>query len=520
MKRKKFEAENQLGQYRRRFRIAFRYQYNISETQEDIYSFTHQHCGDWHVHSGDALPACRLRDEKGRHIGVVLGIAVGPLGLLSKASPFIPLDSTHPQFWKKFEDYIIDVAGRYAFVLTRGTQTRVYVDPVGMIGAVYNEDDRYIAASPLLAIKRPVEQNPKFDPSIVEEHGGKYSLFHTVDAHVKRLMPNHYLDLSDFKEYRFWPNTENFVEPKQTRLAIYAEIAARTLFNVSAISAAFKCALPISGGQDSRLLLAMAKSNLHNIEQIYTHINNYATRIDSAIGQTLCSTIGINHESHDRRKYSMQRWETVLTKQLFNATVGYPSPAPKEYLNGVIKGVEDGSVILRGHQTDLLRAVYVFAPEDRWHEVNWQLERLLIVPRQMFDQNIVDTFKDDFLNWQSTLPKNAKKKAADFMFLEIYYNSTVGAMFPALWRNFYVSPYNSRRLISLSLSFPEDVRRKSEPVFDIIQHFAPDIARVPFDYEIGSKISLMGDLEHLKKITKERLESTTKRLSILDSETG
>jgi len=55
MKRKKFEAENQLGQYRRRFRIAFRYQYNISETQEDIYSFTHQHCGDWHVHSGDAL---------------------------------------------------------------------------------------------------------------------------------------------------------------------------------------------------------------------------------------------------------------------------------------------------------------------------------------------------------------------------------------------------------------------------------------------------------------------------------
>jgi hypothetical protein len=259
--------------------------------------------------------------------------------------------------------------------------------------------------------------------------------------------------------------------------------------------------LPISGGQDSRLLLAMAKSNLNNIEQIYTHINNYATRIDNAIGQTLCSAIGINHESHDRRKYSMQRWETVLTKQLFNATVGYPSPAPKEYLNGVIKGVEDGSVILKGHQTDLLRAVYVFAPEDRWHEVNWQLERLLIVPRQMFDQNIVDTFKDDFLNWQSTLPKNAKKKAADFMFLEIYYNSTVGAMFPALWRNFYVSPYNSRRLISLSLSFPEDVRRKSEPVFDIIQHFAPDIARVPFDYEIGSKISLMGDLEHLKKIT-------------------
>jgi hypothetical protein len=518
MNHRKFEAENQLGHYRRRFRRAFRYQYNLSTEQEDIYSFAHQQCGDWHVHNGDGLPVCRLRDKNGRHIGVVLGIAVGPVGLISETSPFIPLDSTQQQFWRKFEEYIVDVAGRYAFILVRGSQTRMYVDPVGMIGAVYNKEDRYVASSPLLAIKRPVRQNPKFDPTIIEKHAGKYSLFHTVDVGVKRLMPNHYLDLSNFKEKRFWPKTENFVEPGQTRMSIYSEIAARTQFNVNAISPNFTCAMPISGGQDSRLLLALAKSNLHNIEQIYTHINNYATRIDDAIGSALCETIGVDHETHDKRQYSMKRWETVLTNQMFNVSLGYPSTAPKEYLNGVIKGVEDGAVILRGHQTDLLRAVYVFAPEDRWREAEWQLERMLIVPRPMFNTDVIDTFKEDFLNWQSTLPKNALKKAADFMFLEVYYNSTVGTIFPALWRNFYVSPYNSRRLISLSLSFPEVVRRNSEPVFDIIQRFAPEISKIPFDHEIGAEISLLSDQEHVEKITKKRLSSTTKRLHAIDLE--
>ena len=511
-----FEAQKQLSPHRRRFRVAFRYQYNISQQQEEIYSFNHQRCGDWHVHSGESLPTCRLKDIKGRDIGVLLGIAVGPLGLLCETAPFIPLDSKHPQFWKKFEEYIIDVAGRYGFLLTRGRQPRMYTDPVGMIGTVFNKEDRYIAASPLLALKRPVIQNPKYDPSIVLEKGGKYSIFHTVDAHVKRLMPNHYLDLNTFTEHRFWPKTEDFIEPEQTRLSLYTDIAARARFNIGAIAAEYECAMPVSGGQDSRLLLAFAKPHLHNIEQVYTHINNYSTRIDDAVGQALCNAVDKKHESHDRRVFSMRRWESKLTRALFNASVGYPSNAPQEYLNGVIKGVKEGSVVLRGHQTDILRAVFVFAQKERWEEVDWQLERLRIVPRADFGQDVVDIFADDFKAWQATLPDNAMEKAADFMFLEVYYNSTVGAIFPALWRNFYVSPFNSRRLIALSLSFPERVRRKSEPVFDIIHQIAPELSGIPFDWEIASDIALMDDKEHVEKITKKRTDSTTNRLDDLN----
>lgn len=515
MDNRPFEAQRQLEQYLRRFRIAFQYQYNISAQEEDIHSFSHHACGKWHVHCGAQLPTHRLKDIQGRDIGLVLGIAVGPLGLLDEKSPFLPLDSTHPQFWKKFEDYIVDVAGRFAFVITRGAATRMYVDPVGMIGAVYNKQDRFVAASPLLALKRPVEQNPKFDPKSIKEDGGKYSLFHTVDRHVTRQMPNHYLDLSTFKEHRFWPKSGNFAEPERSRLSIYSEIEAIAKSNIGAIAAAHTTSMPVSGGQDSRLILSFAKPHLQHIDQVYTHINNYATRIDGAVGKALCEKVDAPHESHDKKHFEMRKWETVQTEQMYDVAVGFPSNAPKEYLNGVIKGVTEGSVILRGHQTDILRAVYVFAPETQWRDVDWQIERLLIVPRTKFTPDVVDAFEDDFKTWQATLPENAMKKAADFMFLEVYYNSTVGATFPALWRNFYMSPFNSRRLIGLALSIPEKSRRKSEPVFDIIQRSAPELATVPFDFEIGSQIDLLSDEDHVHSVTLKRRRRTFRRLKDL-----
>jgi hypothetical protein len=508
-----FEAQRQWVFRLGSFAEHFRYQYVISRQVEEIEGFQHLDCGDWHLHTGASLPVTVLTDIKDREIGAVIGIAVGPEALLGPRKAQLPVNSFSKNFWNDIEKYLTDVAGRYAFVLTSRGQTRLYTDPVGMIGAVYNAEDGFIASSPLLAIKRPVIPNPAFDLEMIETGGGRLSLFHTLDAHVRRLNPNHYLDFKTFEETRFWPRDEAFDTPPDTPVSIYSEIISRAQFNIGAIAEAYPCSLPISGGQDSRLLLGFCGPHLKKIQQFYTHINNYATRRDAAIGSELCRAVGVDHDIHDKRDFALTRKEVRLSTRAYQIGYGAPVSPPKEYLNGVIQGVPDGNVILRGHQTDILRAVFVFQPKEKWHEPDWQIERLLIVPRDQFDTAVADRFRDDFRTWQDTLPASAKHKAADFMFLEVYYNSTVGASFAAAWKNFYVAPFNSRRLISLALQFDETDRRASRPVFELIELMDENLSKVPFDFEWKVALDQIGDPAVHEEQTRVRRRRTNKSLA-------
>lgn len=497
----------------RKFGRAFRFQYVITQAKLDIPQFQTFARMSWTLHTGPDLPVCELFDRDEAFLGYLIGIAVGPDGLIDKASNRLPVSQNDPGFWDAFEAWLVDAAGRYAFVIEVAGETRLYCDPVGMIGAVYNAADRLVAASPKLAIFDDLRPNPKFDLDVIRNHAGKFSLFHTVDERVRRLNPNNYLKLNDFSEHRHWPRGEHFRVSGDKMLGLFDEIYDRAAFNIAEISRAYPVSLPVSGGHDSRLLLAFAKDHAAQINQFYSHVNNYSTRRDAAIGGELCKAIGVPHEVHDWRESSTEKWEVNEARAFWQATFGIDSPLPAEYENGVIKQVPRDNVIMRGHQTDLLRAVYVFKSKAYWKDADWQIKRLLIVPGKLFNREVFDRFEAEFYAWQDTLPGNAMEKAADFMFLEIYYNSTVGATFPALWHNFYLSPFNSRRLIGLSLSFTEDARRAGRPVFDIIERRTPELSAIPFDFELNPDLAFIGDLDHYREATGKRVSASRKRLS-------
>ncbi|MBY6067057.1 hypothetical protein KUW17_09925 [Leisingera aquaemixtae] len=486
----------------------------ISPTHEEIHSFSHHTCGQWNIYAGRGLPASSLQDAQGRPVGVLLGIAVGPAGLLTGPQQRLPLDSSAAEFWDRLEALIVETAGRFAFIVECGGQTRLYTDPVGMIGAVYDPVSRRIAASPLMALDRPLIPNPKFSLDVIQNHGGKISLFNTADKDVRRLNPNHYLDLRTFREHRFWPRGGDSFAAPQDPLEVYDRIYAQASASIGAIAAAYPTALPVTGGQDSRLLLTFAKPYTDRIRHYYSHINNYATRRDAAIGSLLCQRLGLQHEAFDKRHHSLAENEIRKRHNIYHLTTGTPAQPPQEHLNGTADALPEGTVILRGHLTDLLRAVFVTRPQALWDTAYWQIKKLLIVPKSMFGPQTAARFHDDFTAWQQTLNAPARSKAVDFMFMEIYYSATVGAVFPALWQHFYVSPFNSRKLIALSLSFAEKHRVTSEPVFDIIERFAPQLSDVPFDFETPPSLdSLYGSNGGFSTLTCNRRQAAMARLA-------
>ena len=507
-----FQAQQQWNYRYGPFAERFRYQYVISRSTESLEGFAENEVGAFKLYTGKDLPIHQIKDASGARVGYVIGIAVGMKADSTDHVLRLPFKKNSKTFWDQFERLLIDAAGRYAFVLHAAGQTRLYTDPVGMIGAVYNPEDGFVASSPMLAIKRPLRPHPKYDFDVIRELGGKLSLFHTADRDVHRLNPNHYLDLDTLVSERFWPRDEQFAPEPDDPTSIYHEIIDTARAHIGAIAQAYPCSLPVSGGMDSRLLLGFAGKHLKKIDQFYTHINNYATRRDAAIAAELCRVCRVDHEIHDKRHFGIARREIRLNKHAYELTYGAPASPPREYQNGVIYGVPEGNVILRGHQTDLLRAVYVFRPEEEWTNPDWQIERLFIVPRRHFNTEVADRFRDDFIAWQSSLPAAAKKKAADFMFLEVYYNSSIGASFPALWRNFYMSPYNSRRLITLSLQFSEDRRRASVPVFELIEMMSSDLSQVPFDFEAPVSLEVEDEWRKGASSTEKRRERTVKSL--------
>ncbi|GKT32044.1 hypothetical protein ADUPG1_006312, partial [Aduncisulcus paluster] len=200
----------------------------------------------------------------------------------------------------------------------------------------------------------------------------------------------------------------------------------------------------------------------------------------------------------------------------FHAALGFKKKLTRDVAHGLHECLEDGMVILRGHQTDLLRAVFIDKlGEEGRNKLRWQVKRLLIVPGKAFDRKTYKTFLPEYKNWVETLPENAAKRQVDLMFLEIYYSSTIGLIFPALTRNFFMSPFNSRHLISLSLSIEEGYRKNSFAVNDIIFQIDPELHDVPFDYEFGgADLGRIDDEQAMAELTAARRKASERRAAL------
>lgn len=468
------------------FRRLFRYQYVISMRPLDVPQMRRHLFSGVNLYRGDATSLTRLNDSKGTQIGLLLGIAVAPEGLLGESHDIPGLDAEDPAAHDRFEEWLVDLAGRYTILLCIGTERRIYSDPVGMNGVVYNPVTRRVAASPLLCIDREVQPNPLFDHDLMASEGGRLSLFQTRDAEVMRMNPSFYLDLENFQEIRHWPRDAQFHHDPADYPAAIDKIIATARHNIGAIAAQHQTAMPLSGGRDSRLLLAMTGEQAHRIGQIFTHVTNFSTQQDSLLAGQLTETLGLPHEVHHARNTLRGREARLAEKSArgYQIASGVLTAAPDELRTRVQIKLKANAVVLRGHQTDMLRAVFVpYADKHRWKDLDWQIRKLLIVPGARFDENIAKRFRPLYSNWLKTLPPAARDKQPDFLFLEIFYSNSLGTMFPALSHAFYMSPFNSRRLIALSLGFDDAYRIAGHPVNDILARCAPRLLDIRFNTE-------------------------------------
>lgn len=497
------------------FAEIFAYQYLVAPRGTHLDGMDVINFGKISINVGRKLNRAAIMDAKGRVFAFVLGIAVDKSGLIKGKHQLDQLDLDDPKVFSRFAEYLDDVAGRYVFICRAGIEQRIYTDPVAMIGCVYDARTKRAGSSLNLVLDDAPELHPLYDHEVNEKRGGKYTLFHTRDAHARRLNGSFYLDLYNMIETRFWPRVSEFEKPRSEYGAIYDEIIATARHSIGAITGNFKTSLPLSGGRDSRLIAGIAGEHVKEVDQVFTHITNFATRYDASIAALMADHLKVDHQIHSWRQPPPPKRSRFGYRQdvrSFQTAVGAPLSLPDEIDRNVHQFLEPDHVVMRGHLTDLLRAVYVFTGRRRrWKDLDWQIQRLFPVPTQEFNEDVYQRFLPDFVAWRRTLPPAAMDLPLDFMFVEVYYNSTVGATFNGMHKQFYTSPFNSRRLIELSLAINVDYRRTMKPVDDLLYRIDPDLCAIPYYKEAGGDLTQLNKEHDWKEHSEQRMRDVKAR---------
>ncbi len=422
-------------------------------------------------------------DANGLEVGLFLGIGVTSAGDVVKGGLNIRSAAGADGFWDQLEKEVEGIAGRYALVLSVGDDQRMYFDPVLDLSVVYDPQAQVVASSLLPALTRPLQDNPRISDAMIRTQGCNVGLQNTRDAHILRAIPNHFLDLKEFALHRHWPRGDEVFEAEPDRTKDIAQQISNRLAQVfGALVQSYDCVVPVTGGQDSRNLIAAGHKHLGHVKTFFTHKTNKMSGYDCDIAQMIMERLGLPLQIIDVSLPEISgRYSGYQLRRLrkdFYGRVGFEA-LPLLEIAMAIDNAPPGELLLRANVMDMLGAnqYTMFHTEGRFDMLH-ALRKLHLEPRGNTDE--VSKWGKDYLAWSKTLPANTSNRTYDFAFMEQLLPNTLGARFNGSPRQFYVNPFADRAQITAALSVSPKFRRSRELYKTVLSLADPDLSGIPF----------------------------------------
>ncbi|MBO9402861.1 hypothetical protein [Shimia sp. R9_3] len=458
------------------FEATFRNQFLLTQNRTlDVPEWTEKSLNGWHLKHCQDLPVAKVVSATGLPIGFILGVAVDSDGHCVDGTQTLPCEETSVNFWDVVERYVIGLAGRYVAIFLTNDAQRVYTDPVADYAVVYDPDARIVASSLCLCLDREIHPNPIFPWQEITGRRKQYSLGHTRDFGVKRLLGNHYLGLRDFRPKRFWPRHDTDLEtrPEDQVNEVVASINERLSQNLRALLRNHKCILPLSGGRDSRCLLGAGIEDVQSAEFAFTWRFHKQSGQDANIAQKICERLSIRHQL-----YSFQK-TTFKHRQRYFLSNGYATFGPEVKTLAVHEQLPKGFVVLRGNIMGILRATNWARQREGSLNLEHAVKRLRIYGPDETQRDFQLWFIA-FLEWYETLPAQGKNKVHDLAWLDITLPHSQGARWHGFPNQFYMNPFADRRLLSLSMQLPLKLRRNDKAYAALLDLTVPSLNDIPY----------------------------------------
>ena len=404
-------------------------------------------------------------------------------------------------------------SGRYVLVFGRTHKLYAVNDAFGLRQIYFAEsgkEGKVLSSSPIPILdffKWQPELSPKIqnllDNDDYKKNESPWVGEYWYDKRIKKVLPNHYLDLktNDIQRIPF------FVQSQMDDLIVENAVE---LFRgtYEAVSNRFdKLIQPITGGWDSRLLLAASKKFKDKIDY-YVFINDPSEleKTDVIIGTRLAFRLDLNYNiisTRELRKDFLDKYRNICIK---------PRILPKtaniqwHYYNNSNKKV----VNINGNGGEIIRRVYQYYEKEKG-----QADLNTLFKCRAYNW----FFKSEIEKWYEQ--SVAFAKANNISILDLFYWEQRMGQWHALYQYEQdvaieeFCPFNNKGLLLSILSLPPTKRSKynSWVNFELMHRMWPEVTSVPINPILGIKAK-----KRIQNFLRKNpdLFSTIKRIKKLD----
>jgi len=384
------------------------------------------------------------------------------------------------------------LSGRYIIIINTSDEVILFNDACGLRQVYYfidSEGKTWCCSQPnllseLIELKLDnfiidnfvkkvfIKQKEYYWPGSLSEYSG-----------LKKLLPNHFLNLKNGEVSRFFPrgpiveiNLQDGVSKASAFLKKIMESA-----NIR-----FPLALPLTAGFDSRTILAACKEFQEEIFY-YTLLyppNRLKSR-DLVIPKKILTELGLKHNIIDCRK-PMERWFA----DIYNQNVSYAHSYWGDIAFGMYNKYPNDKICLKGTCSEITRCAYIFLhPMSKvyYEEENYDLKKSISIHLSKVEWEKNHISIEVINEWL----KEAKKIESDFNFnlLDLFYwehrMGNWNAMGQLEWDLVQESfnPFNNRSLffILLSVNYKYRMGHDCRLYKEIINNLWPELLNYPIN---------------------------------------
>ena len=424
-----------------------------------------------HLALAAAVPVQTLRNAGGAEVGRLIGWPIHG-GVLHRTDGVIDLAAGQTP-----EDLFDTLGGRFV-LLWRAGDGRVLLreDSAGGLPAVYAPDAGLVAATVTLIGQihpLPVDAAAEAIFDFPARRGFlPFGLTSRQGAH--RLMPNHVLDLGAMTAHRVWPDAGFAARPALDAAQIaagVAETAAILRAHVAAILQQGETVLYLSGGHDSRTVLAAARGMTDNLR---AETLGNESLLDAHVAARVARAAGIPHARVPILPVSeaeIGAWLARSGRMMFDPVTLLAATAAK---------IHTGNHPISGTGAEIMRASNWGADDLQAAEID--LPRLLARVR-MPDLPVI---RAAARAWIDGLPPMDAAMAIDIAKIEQIHGCWSGAaVYGHPLPTPTLSPFSGQRLNAIALAMPKDYRLSGRMFGEVVGQLWPALLQVPVNRATG-----------------------------------
>ncbi|WP_132859635.1 hypothetical protein [Shimia isoporae] len=484
------------------FAITFRFQFVLSETKRDLPGFDTRPFADRTLHTHKDLPVTEFTDRDGNPLGLILGFAVDENGQVLTGTHALDLAGKGAEIEEKIEKWLSYLGGRFLVLTDLPGKTvrskrlrKIYADPAGSLGAVYDPQTGIVASSVLLCLERDIDPDPgarpgdelltnkrlkkllpEFDP---DTPIGGHGFGTTLDRHVRRVMANRAVDLTNFTEHRFWrPETEM---PSLSAEDAAAQIVPVMQSMMNAFCNVGRGYFAISGGHDSRMLLACAPDLSETEMELYCYATNWIGTLDVRVSEVLAETLqqpffGQVSDSGPKGTFLTNRKAAMRNRLRFALGSGLSHLGDGWWQRGYARQLRQGDFWLRGNFLEIITA-RVWPRFDLTKSDEW-LHALTNTRVALGNEADVSRKLACLEEWHQSLPMDEDRHLHDLTYLDLTLAPAQGSFY-GFSSHTYLAPGNHRRIFEVAMQVPWQDRKRGRLYDEIMRQSNPALHQVP-----------------------------------------